>query len=77
MNYHLALEALPLLLQFFVRSNQNGHLLSSWANSNVGWVSDSVTHAGVGFRPSTSTYSVLRLIGTSYLEIFDRDFAAH
>ena len=42
-------------------------LLSSWANSNVGWVSDGVTHAGVGFRSSISTYSVLRLIGTSYL----------
>ena len=48
--------------------------ISSWANSNVGWVSDSITHAGVGFRPSTSTYSVLRLIGTSYLASEDEDY---
>jgi hypothetical protein len=34
-------------------------VISELANSNVGWVSDSVTHAGVGFRASTqptSTY---------------------
>ncbi|PSR19554.1 hypothetical protein C8255_01390 [filamentous cyanobacterium CCP3] len=33
--------------------------VSGLANSHVGWVSDSVTHAGVGFRASTqptSTY---------------------
>ncbi|PSR15506.1 hypothetical protein C8255_22780 [filamentous cyanobacterium CCP3] len=33
--------------------------ITGWADSNVGWVSDSVTHAGVGFRASaqpTSTY---------------------
>jgi len=41
--------------------------LSGWADSTVGWVSDSVTHAGIGFRSSTATYGVLRLIATAYL----------
>jgi len=43
--------------------------ISSWADSTVGWVSDSVTHAGIGFRFSTATYGVLRLIATAYLAV--------
>ncbi|PSR18983.1 hypothetical protein C8255_04630 [filamentous cyanobacterium CCP3] len=34
-------------------------LISGLANSNVGWVSDSVTHAGVGFRASTQPTSTV------------------
>ena len=48
-----------------------GGPISSWADSTVGWVSDSVTHAGIGFRSSTATYGVLRLIATAYLQHFE------
>jgi hypothetical protein len=43
--------------------------ISGWANSNVGWFSDSVTLTSIGFRALTATYTVLYLIGSSYLEI--------
>jgi len=33
----------------------------------VGWVSDSVTHAGVGFHASTQPTSILYLIPPTYL----------
>jgi len=44
-------------------------LISSWADSTPAWVTLSLTHAGVGFRSSTATCGVLRLIATSYLEV--------
>ncbi len=49
--------------------------LSGWANSNVGWVSDSVTHAGVGFRASTPTYIDSYLIALAYLQMVQKALA--
>jgi len=36
----------------------------------VGWVSDSVTHADVGFHPSTQPTVIFNLITPTYLERF-------
>ncbi|UBF24148.1 Uma2 family endonuclease [Kovacikia minuta CCNUW1] len=56
-------------------------LLSSWVESNVGWVSGSVTHAGAGFRASTQPTQVLYLISPTYLvellKIFPFDFLTY
>lgn len=41
--------------------------VSSWANSNVGWVSSSVTHAALGFTAFYPTYTVLYLSGFPHL----------
>jgi len=49
-------------------------LVSMPVESNVGWVSDSVTHAGVGFRASAQPTQVLDLIRPTYL--FDDRYIA-
>ncbi|MGJ3252287.1 MAG: DUF4258 domain-containing protein [Elainellaceae cyanobacterium] len=53
-------------------------VLSRRAELFVGWVSVSVTHAGVGFRSSTATYVCSHLIVFTYLRnpqqiVEDRD----
>ena len=49
------------------RAKNDRSSLSRWAQSFVGWVSDSVTHAGVGFRASTASYSIFNSITPTYL----------
>ena len=44
--------------------------IGRWAESFVGWVSDSVTHASVGVRSPTATYILLNLIVPTYLHFF-------
>jgi hypothetical protein len=50
-------------------------MISRWADLNVGWVSVSVTHAGVGFCASTQPTQMLYLIAPSYLGRLTADYA--
>ena len=58
-------QLLQMISSFIIFSGQFG--LSREAQLFVGWVSGSVTHAGVGFHASTQPTFILYLIPPTYL----------